>query len=182
MGQHLHNITAILPIFTARFPTCGRGSAPLGLVIAGLGEEELEALAATIEDLFSAPGVDIDVSPAPMQQVPMCVLAQGDLRLRLRDILSNVKERDSVIPNQPVKPQVPLILFSGFNTVQTSAAVKAIRALDLRGGRANKEQPMLAVAVPNALDKTLRMLITELQGDHRELLARRDDPPEEGTI
>jgi hypothetical protein len=139
------------------------GCAPLGIVTAGLGEDELEALAETIEGIWQ--GADVD---GPVQHVPIAVLADVDLRLRLRDVLATLSARDSVLPDRLASPRVPLVLLSGFNTVQTSATVRAVRALDLRGGLDNRQKPMLAVAVPNALDKTLRILIEELEGDQRE--------------
>ena len=138
------------------------GCAPLGVVTAGLGEDELEALAETIEDCFTGPDGE-----QPSTHVPIAVLAHADLRLRLRDILANVGERDSVLPDRLARPTVPLVMLSGFNTVQTSAIVRACRALDLRGGLDDKRPPMFAVAVPNALDKTLMVLIDELEGDNR---------------
>ena len=60
-----------------------------------------------------------------------------------------------------------LVLLSGFSTTQTSATVRALRALDLRGGEDGAQKPMFAVVVPNALTKTLRVLIDEIDGDHR---------------
>lgn len=147
----------------ARHADLQPGCAPLGVVVAGLGDDELEEVAACIEDVWQgAPG------EAPLSHVPIAVLAESDLRLRLRDILAELPSRDSVLPDRPAAPRVPLVLLSGFNTVQTSATVRAVRALELRGGLDAQQRPMFAVAVPNALSKTLRVLIDELEGDHRE--------------
>ena len=107
--------------------------------------------------------------------VPIAVLAKGDLRLRLRDVLGQLNERDSVLPDQPSTPKVPLVLLSGFSTVATSATVRAVRALGLTGGQSGEERPMFAVAVPNALDKPLSVLIDEISGDH---LANRQAAPD----
>ena len=76
------------------------------------------------------------------------------------------KPRDSELPDQPASTRAPLILLSGFSTVATSATVRAIRSTGLRGGSDGSQQPMFAVAVPNALDKPLTVLIEELEGDH----------------
>merc|ERR1712224_387212 len=99
---------------------------------------------------------------------PIAALAADDLQLRLRDVLATIKARDSVLPDKPASPRVPLVMFSGFNTVQTSATVRAVRALNLRGGLDDQQRLMLAVVVPNAMNKTLHVLIGELEGDHRE--------------
>ena len=84
-------------------------------------------------------------------------------------------ERDSQLPDRPAQPRVPLVLLSGFSTTATSATVRALRNLGLSGGSDDKA-PMFAVAVPNALNKPLSVLIDEIQGD---ALANRDDSREE---
>ena len=48
----------------------------------------------------------------------------GDMRLRLRDVLAQLSERDSVVPAEPMRLRVPLIMISGFSPVQTSLAVR----------------------------------------------------------
>ena len=137
------------------------GGAPRGVVVAGLSVEELEVLAEAIESVWSDPEGQIT-------HVPIVVLAHSDLRLPLRQLLAMLDERDSQLPESPAQPRVPLVLLSGFSTVQTSSTVRAIRALDLRGGDESQKLPMLSVVVPNALGKTLRVLIDELEGDHFE--------------
>ena len=134
------------------------GGAPLGVVCAGFSDDALEALAGTIEETL----MDADGQTA---HVPIAVLDRSDLRRRLRDILAQLDERDSVLPNQPSNPRAPLILLSGFSTVATSATVRAVRALGLTGG-SKDVSPMFAVAVPKALDKPLSVLIEEIEGDH----------------
>lgn len=143
------------------------GCAPLGVVIAGLGEDELEALADAIDGVFEGPeGSMSAVSIAgSMSAVPIAVLDQSDLRLKLRDVLATLPDRNFVLPDRPAQPRVPLVLLSGFSTVATSAAVRAIGRLGLRGGSDNV-RPMFAAAVPNALDKPWTMLLEELEGDH----------------
>ena len=149
------------------------GCAPLGVVVAGLVEDELEEVAACIEGVWQG------AAGEPLLHVPIAVLAESDLRLRLRDILADLPARDSVLPDRPASARVPLILLSGFNTVQTSATVRAVRALELRGEDAT-QRPMFAVAVPKALSKTLRVLIDELEGDHLANAAPTllDGPPD----
>ena len=87
--------------------------------------------------------------------------------------------------------RTPLVLLSGFSPVQTSLAVRKIRALGLQS-RAQAPEPagfrwpwereaddteatastfrslMFAAVVPKALDKPLRVLCDELEGDHAE--------------
>lgn len=143
------------------------GCAPFGVVVAGLVEDELEEVAACIEGVWQG------AAGEPLSHVPIAVLAESDLRLRLRDILADLPARDSVLPDRPASARVPLILLSGFNTVQASATVRAVRALELRG-------VAFAVAVPKALSKTLRVLIDELEGDHLANAAPTllDGPPD----
>ena len=97
-----------------------------------------------------------------ISHIPILVLSQADLRTQLRDVLAQLDARDSELPERPCKPRVPLVMLSGFSSTQTSAMVRALRMLGLRGGECGDEPPMFAVAVPNALSKTLRVLIDEL--------------------
>jgi len=134
------------------------GCAPLGVLTVGLREDDLEVLADAVESVWD--GMDA--------HIPIAVLAQTDVRRQLRDILAKLDRVDSVIPDRPCTPRVPLVLLSGFSTTQTSATIRALRACSLRGGESGQESPMFAVVVPNALSKTLRVLLDELDGDHRE--------------
>ena len=157
------------------------GCAPLGVLCGGFDEDQLEGIAEAIESVFETPD-----GPGP--HVPIVPLAQGDMRLRLRDVLAKLNERDSVVPAQPIQLRVPLVLVSGFNPVQTSLAVRQIRGLGMRGGVAAQpagfrwpwekaaadadtdyaalSPPMFAAAVPKALDKSLSVLCDELEGDY----------------
>ena len=117
------------------------GCAPLGVLLAGFGEDELEAIAMSIEEVFSGPD-------GAITHVPIVPLAAGDTRVRLRDVLATLAERDSVLPDSPLRLQAPLVMLSGFNTVQTSAAVRAVGALGLSGG-SKAARPMFAAVVPN---------------------------------
>ena len=135
------------------------GCSPLGVLCAGFSEDGLEALAQAIESTQEGPD-------GQMSYVPIAVVSKSDMRLRLRDVLADLKARDSVLPDEPCLPRVPLVLLSGFSTVATSATVRAITSRGVSGGKDDKQRPMFAVAVPNALDKSLSVLIDEIQGDH----------------
>lgn len=136
------------------------GCAPLGVVCSGFDEDQLEAIGEAIEDTWSGPD-------GPMPAVPIAVLGEGDLnrRTRLYDVLAQLSERDCVIPEKPARTQ-PLVMMSGFSSVQTSATVRAISALGLRGTYFPEVRPIFAVAVPRSLQKPLRELFLELEGDH----------------
>ena len=144
------------------------GGFPLGVLVAGLGDDALEAAAAAIEAVWSG------AEGEPLKHVPIVALAEGDLGrgVTLRSLLAALGERDSVLPDKAARVTVPLVLLSGFSTVQTSLAVRCLRALGLVGGASGREPPMFAVAVPNSLDKSLRMLCEEIEGDHRARQAR----------
>ncbi|KAL1518475.1 hypothetical protein AB1Y20_002766 [Prymnesium parvum] len=173
------------------------GCAPLGVLCAGLDEAQLDLLAEAIDETF------IDAEGGASAYVPIVPLEQSDFspRVLLQDVLAQLTERDSTLPDRPAAVAVPLVLMSGFSTVQASAAVRAISRRGLRGGGApaaargtgfsglvhslmrfgagppeQREErrheprvaPMLAVVVPNALEKPLCVLIEELEGDHME--------------
>ena len=158
-------------------PGCG----PLGVLCGGFQEEQLEVIAEALESVFDSPDGQV-------AQVPIVALAQSDMRLRLRDVLAKLSERDSVLPDQPMRLRTPLVLLSGFSPVQTSLAVRQIRSLGLQG-RSQPERfrwpwesddaddagwvaPMFAAAVPKALDKPLSVLCEELEGDQQANAAR----------
>ena len=136
------------------------GCAPLGIVTAGLADDELEILAEALDYAITGPD-------GAISHVPIAVLSESDLRLRLRDVLAKISERDSVLPERPCRPRAPLVMLSGFSSVTTSAIVRALKSAGLRGGEGGDQPPMFAVAVPNALEKSLRILIDEIDGDHQ---------------
>ena len=165
------------------------GCAPLGVLCGGFSEDVLEDIADAVESVFKGPDEEGDMQVAA--HIPIVPLAQGDMRLRLRDVLARLAERDSVLPADPIRLRTPLVLLSGFSPVQTSLAVRKIRALGLQS-RAQAPEPagfrwpwereaddteatastfrslMFAAVVPKALDKPLRVLCDELEGDHAE--------------
>uniref|UniRef100_A0A7S0Q258 Uncharacterized protein n=1 Tax=Coccolithus braarudii TaxID=221442 RepID=A0A7S0Q258_9EUKA len=140
------------------------GCAPLGIVCAGLTDDQLEAVANAVESVWS--GADAE-GEEQIQHVPIAALGQADLRpwVKLRDVLAELEQRDSVLPDRGAQVRIPLILLSGFNTVQTSLTVRILSALNLIGGTFST-RPMFAAAVPRSLDKSLRLLCDELEGDH----------------
>ena len=170
------------------------GCAPLGVLCGGLSEDALEDIADAVESVFENPDEEGNMH-AP--HIPIVPLAQGDMRLRLRDVLAQLSERDSVVPSEPMLLRTPLILISGFSPVQTSLAVRRIRSLGLLPGDLQPEKsgmrwpwakedsrdaeprlvaPMFAAAVPKSLDKPMRALCDELEGDHAEN-ALKTPPP-----
>ena len=44
--------------------------------------------------------------------IPIVPLAQGDMRVKLRDVLAQLNERDSVVPAEPMRLRTPLVLVS----------------------------------------------------------------------
>ena len=74
------------------------GAAPLGAVVCGFDDDSLEALGEAIEGVYD------NADGEPIAHVPIAVLAQGDLRLPLRRILSELNNRDSILPDSPCSP------------------------------------------------------------------------------
>ena len=72
------------------------GCAPLGIVTAGLADDELEILAEALDYAITGPD-------GAISHVPIAVISESDLRLRLRDVLAKISERDSVLPERPCR-------------------------------------------------------------------------------
>ena len=149
------------PSMMQRHSELAPGCAPLGVVTAGLDVDELEAVSDTIKSVWQGPDGTI-------AHVPIAALAEADVPLRLRDVLATISARDSILPDRPAAPRVPVVIFSGFSAAHTSAAVKAVRGLGLRVGPDGRQGLIMAVAVPNALSKPFHVLLEELEGDFRE--------------
>ena len=58
--------------------------------------------------------------------MPIVVLEEADLRRRLRDVLAELDERDSVLPTRALKIRNPLVVFSGLNSVELSATLRTV--------------------------------------------------------
>ena len=55
---------------------------------------------------------------------------QGDMRLRLRDVLAQLSERDSVVPAEPMRLRTPLIM-----AASRAGEVAPPHAAAMRGAR-----------------------------------------------
>lgn len=142
------------------------GCAPLGVLVAGFDEDQLEAIAGVLESVVFPEAEGEAEDGKARDPLPIVPLGAQDFkpRVRLRDVLAQLQERDSVLPDTAAPMNVPLVLLSGFSPIQTSAAVRALGGLGLRGGTASS-RPVFAAAVPKALDKPLLQLREELEGD-----------------
>jgi hypothetical protein len=85
----------------------GAAFGPRGIVCAGLGEEELEVLAERVEQVLRGPD-------GQAGNIPITVLGREDMndRTTLADVLAQMDERDSVLPEEPLQLKMPLILLS----------------------------------------------------------------------
>ena len=88
---------------------------------AGLAEDELEVLAERVEGVLSGPD-------GQTREIPIAVLGKEDMneRTSLADVLAQMDERNSVLPDTPLQLRAPLVLLSGLTPLQLSAAIKAI--------------------------------------------------------
>ena len=146
------------------------GCAPLGVLCAGLSDDELETLALAVEGVWT--GADGDEAADP-RHVPIVVLEEADMRRRLRDVLAELDERDSVLPTRALKIRNPLVVFSGLNSVELSATLRTVSPA-LRAQRPpDAPSTMFATAVPRSLDKRLDVLCEEIEGDHAAAEANR---------
>ena len=59
------------------------GCAPLGVLCGGLSEDALEDIADAVESVFAGPDEDGNMQTT---HIPIVPLAQGDMRLRLREV------------------------------------------------------------------------------------------------
>ncbi|EKX52226.1 hypothetical protein GUITHDRAFT_161344, partial [Guillardia theta CCMP2712] len=136
---------------------------PPGLIVGGLGEDELEVLSEVVESALR-----VDATTAP--QLPIAVLGKEDFdgKTLLKDVVSTLSERDSVLPDEPAQLKFPMIMISGLNPIQVSACVKAIVASGIKGGipGGTFHTPMCALVVPKAMDKSMVQLLDEVEGDH----------------
>eukprot|EP00667_Euglena_gracilis_P017944 EG_transcript_18975 len=90
--------------------------------------------------------------------VPVLQLGTEDIVRQLQDILADLPDRDGVRPDSPLTTAHPLIIFSGLEPAQVQQAVALL-------SEAAIPMPMLAMAVPRALEKPLGQLVGEIQGD-----------------
>ena len=85
----------------------GAAFGPVGIVCAGLGDEELEVLAERVEQVLGGPD-------GQTGNIPIVVLGKEEMndRTTLADILSQMDERDSILPDEPLRLKMPLIVLS----------------------------------------------------------------------
>ena len=134
---------------------------PLGIVCGGLGEDELEVLSERVEGVLSGVGVTTG-------EIPIAVLGKEDMNdcTTLANVLEQMEQRNSVLPDDPVELSMPLVLFSGLTPMQLSAATRAVMASGIRGGlNGQLNLPVCAAAVPKAMSKTINQLVEEITDD-----------------
>lgn len=122
---------------------------PLGVVVAGWTEDELETLVAPLlEDSFAGG----DGSAA---MVPVRVLDKADMKQTLQEVLESLQEMDSVLPRAGDEAVVarPMVIFSGWPPERMLAAVR-----QLRNHPQVQRSAMSAMAVPRAMGKQMKQL------------------------
>jgi len=147
---------------------------PLGLVIAGFNKEEYLDL---IIDAF-------DKALPIGTPLPVAILGKSDIKKTFREVLSELQQRDCLLPadgeqlsllaehkqhhgnscdsSQICYLRYPLVLCSGFQVLQLQDALRSIESIADR----LPTKPMMAMAVPNAMDKKISQLLEEIEGDH----------------
>ena len=140
---------------------------PLMLILGGFSNEELEV----IDDVVDAVITQRD---ARMRLVPSIVLGEDDRKRKLSHFFSDEKvitERDHELPDRPLKIEIPLVLFSGLQSIEIKNLIYSIRKtfsskFELEFGD-NKRRPIVfAVVVKKTLDKSIDTLYSEVLGDH----------------
>ena len=82
--ERAHTARSLRPFPMAeRHNELSPGCAPLGVLCGGLSEDALEDIADAVESVFAGPDED---SSMQTTHVPIVPLAQGDMRLRLREV------------------------------------------------------------------------------------------------
>mmetsp|Transcript_33384 Transcript_33384/g.61242 ORF Transcript_33384/g.61242 Transcript_33384/m.61242 type:complete len:246 (-) Transcript_33384:85-822(-) len=140
------------------------GFGPLGVIVAGWSDDDLEyvvapALANIWQGSVAGNGDESSLI------VPVRVLSQGDLEERLEGILESMDLMDSVMPEvgQDAKVERPFLLFSGWPPEIMMKAVNHFR--NMVSLRQVQTEPMMAMVVPRAMKKPLKQLVEEIQDD-----------------
>jgi len=126
---------------------------PLGLIVAGYNQEKY------LDLIIDACERTLDSK----QTLFVAILGKSDLGKTFSDITSELESRDCTLPadGDELNLRYPLLLYSGFEIPQLQSSIRNIELL------ANRlPQPMMAMAVPNAMDKQISQLIEEIEGDH----------------
>ncbi|CAK9095724.1 unnamed protein product [Durusdinium trenchii] len=123
------------------------GFGPLGVVVGGWSDEELETLVGPLlEDAFAE---------GAASTVPVRVLAKADMDCTLEEVLASLPEMDAVLPDHGSEAPVarPVCVFSGWPPEKMLMAVRRLRQV---------EKPcMAAMAVPRAMQKKMKQLLEE---------------------
>mmetsp|Transcript_13407 Transcript_13407/g.31493 ORF Transcript_13407/g.31493 Transcript_13407/m.31493 type:complete len:286 (+) Transcript_13407:56-913(+) len=152
------------------------GYGPLGVIVAGWSDDDLEyvvapALSNTWQAALSSlsgGGSSPALSPEDDEaSVPIRVLSQEDLSAPLEDILETISFMDSVMPEigQDAKVERPFLLFSGWPPALMMKAVRQFR--NMVALRRLQDEPMMAMVVPRALRKPMSQLVEEIEGDFK---------------
>ncbi|CAK9095721.1 unnamed protein product [Durusdinium trenchii] len=165
------------------------GFGPLGVVVGGWSDEELETLVGPLlEDAFAE---------GAASTVPVRVLAKADMDCTLEEVLASLPEMDAVLPDHGSEAPVarPVCVFSGWPPEKMLMAVRRLRQAPNRRARhwlteqpgawgshgssaiddgiprfcgiemeptCHVEKPcMAAMAVPRAMQKKMKQLLEE---------------------
>jgi len=118
------------------------------VVVGGYEERELELLDSILDS----------VGENAIVEMPVIVLAQEDSKTTMKDLILQRRERDHVLPtNKPMNID-PFVLFSGLPMPRVKEILTGMRAIGL-------PPSAVALAVPGAMDKTMRQLTNEVIDD-----------------
>lgn len=120
---------------------------PAGVLIAGMGEDQ----AALVREIASE-ALATETPP------PLVWLRSEDDTQTLETVLAELQERADQVPAAPFEVARPFVLFSGFTPTQVQEAVNLM-------ARSGIPIPMMAMAVPRAMAKPMRRLVSEIQSD-----------------
>jgi hypothetical protein len=120
---------------------------PSGVLVAGMGQDQ----AALVREIA---GEALATETPP----PLVWLRSEDDTQTLETVLAELQERADQVPAAPFEVARPFVLFSGFTPTQVQEAVNLM-------ARSGIPIPMMAMAVPRAMAKPMRRLVSEIQSD-----------------
>ena len=122
---------------------------PLGILVSGVDVSQVKAL-------------KVVVRQAQIERpVPILVLEGSDQDRKMGDVLMEMDERDGQMPSMLWQTPRPTIIFSGFRADEVRQAIYYL-------GEAPLPPAAMAMAVPRGMDKSMRVLVQEIQGDFEE--------------
>ena len=128
---------------------------PKGLIVGGFNENELDILDFALDHVHK----DNDDNIYDDANVPVIVLADSDSNKTLKELLDNRFQRDHVLPiNEALSVSHPFTLFSGMKMDIIKKLIYILIQNDI-------SKPAVAIAVPNNLDKKLKVLTDEIIND-----------------